>query len=259
MAGETSSQPLSARERQRYARHLVLPHIGEDGQERLKAARVLVVGVGGLGSASALYLAGAGVGRIGLIDDDVVSLSNLQRQVLYDGSELGRSKVAAAASRLQDLNADIEIVPYNIRFTTENGRDVAKDYDLIVDGTDNFQTRYDINEACLSLGLPYVYGAIFRMEGQMSLLCSGGPCYRCLFPEPPAEPVLTGEQAGILGAVPGTIGTLQATEAVKWIVGFGQPLVGRLLVYDAAVMRFDEVEIQRDPHCPACGGSTEVS
>ncbi len=239
----------------RYARHLALPQIGEEGQRRLKAARVLIVGVGGLGSATALYLAGAGVGRIGIIDDDDVSFPDLQRQVLHGEGTLDRPKVESAAARLADLNRDVAVETFPERFDRTIGRRIAAGYDLIVDGADNFETRYAINAVCLDLGIPYVYGAIFRLEGQTSLLCAGGgPCYRCLFPEPPSpETVLTGEQAGILGAVPGTIGTLQATEAIEWIVGIGAPLVGRLLVYDAAALRFEEISIERNRHCPACG------
>jgi len=245
---------LSPQERDRYARHLVLPHIGEQGQKRLKAARVLLVGVGGLGSAIALYLAGAGVGHIGLVDDDVVSLSNLQRQVVHGTNWLDRPKVASAAHRMADLNPDIETRAYATRFTTDSGLDLASSYHLIIDGTDNFQARYDINDTCIKLGIPYVYGAIFRLEGQASVLCADdGPCYKCVFPEPPPEPVLTGEEAGILGAIPGTIGTIQATEAIKMIVGFGSPLIGRLLVYDGAGMRFDTIHIAKNPECPACG------
>jgi adenylyltransferase/sulfurtransferase len=246
---------LSERERDRYARHLVLPQLGEDGQRQLKAARVLIVGVGGLGSPIALYLASAGLGRIGIVDDDVVSFSNLQRQILHGEAMLDRSKVASAAARLADLNSDVHVETYSERFDRTSGRRIAAEYDLVVDGTDNFETRYVINDVCLDLGIPYVYGAIFRLEGQLSLLCADrGPCYRCLFPEPPApETVPTGEQAGILGVVPGTIGTLQATEAIKWIAGIGTPLVERLLVYDAAGTQFEEVAIAANPRCPACG------
>jgi molybdopterin/thiamine biosynthesis adenylyltransferase len=245
---------LSAQEKERYARHLVLPHVGEQGQRRLKAARVLLVGVGGLGSAIASYLAGAGVGHLGVVDDDVVSLSNLQRQVLHGTEWLGRPKVESAKQRLADLNLDIEVAAINARFTEETSTDIASGYDLIVDGSDNFQTRYDINNTCLNLGIPYVYGAIFRLEGQASVLCTqDGPCYRCLFPEPPPEEtILTGQEAGILGVVPGTIGTIQATEVIKWIVGFGSPLIGRLLVYDGAGMRFDDIHIEKNPTCPSC-------
>ena len=246
---------LSDRERARYARHLILPSIGEDGQRRLKAARVLVVGVGGLGSAVALYLTGAGVGRIGIVDDDVVGFSNLQRQVLHGEAVLDRPKVESAAARLGDLNADVDVETFAERFDRTSGRRIAADYDLIVDGTDNFETRYAINDVCLDLGIPYLYGAIFRLEGQLSLLCTpDGPCYRCLFPDPPPPgSVLSGERAGILGVVPGTIGTLQATGAIKWIVGIEPHLVGRLLVYDARAMRSEEIAVERNPNCPACG------
>ena len=250
---------LSPQERARYARHLVLPHIGEQGQKRLKKARVLLVGVGGLGSAIALYLTGVGIGHIGLVDDDVVSLSNLQRQVLHGTAWLDRPKVASAAHRMADLNPDITTRAYTARFTADSGLDLASGYDLIIDGTDNFQARYDINDTCLKLAIPYVYGAIFRLEGQVSVLCTNaGPCYRCLFPEPPSEPVLTGKEAGILGAIPGTIGTLQATEAIKMIVGFGSPLIGRLLVYDGAGMCFDDIHIAKNPECPACGSTSSA-
>jgi adenylyltransferase/sulfurtransferase len=220
----------------------------------------LIVGAGGLGSAIALYLAGAGVGRIGIVDDDTVSFSNLQRQILHGEGALDHPKVESAASRISDLNRDVAVETFPGRFEPGLGRSIAREYGLIVDGTDNFETRYAINDVCLALEIPYVYGAIFRLEGQVSLLCAeGGPCYRCLFPEPPPlESVMTGEQAGILGAVPGTIGTLQATEAIKWIVGIGTPLVGRLLVYDAAGMRFEEVSVDRNPACPACGGSGPI-
>jgi len=245
---------LSDQERVRYARHLVLPQIGEEGQKKLKAASVLVVGVGGLGSSIALYLVGAGVGHIGIVDNDVVSFPNLQRQILHGEGTLDRPKVESAKARLANLNRDVTVETFAERFDRESGQRIADGYDLIVDGTDNFDARYAINDVCLELRIPYVYGAIFRLEGQVSLLCTkGGPCYRCLFPEPPPpETVMTGEQAGILGAVPGTIGTLQATEAIKWIVGVGTPLVGRLLVYDAAAMRFEHIVLQRNADCPAC-------
>lgn len=252
--GARALPELSAEDRQRYARHLSLPQIGEEGQQRLKAARVLLVGAGGLGSAIALYLAGVGIGRIGVVDNDAVDLSNLQRQVLHGTSTLGEPKVESARQRVNDLNPDIEVAVYNERFEANSARRIAGGFDLIVDGTDNFETRYVISDVCLELGIPYVYGAIFRLDGQVSLLCAkSGPCYRCLFPEPPAQgSVMSGEQAGILGAVPGTIGTLEATEVIKWIVGFGSPLVGRLLVYDAAAMRFEEVAVTQNPACPAC-------
>ena len=246
---------LTPAERERYARHLVLPALGEEGQRKLKAARVLLVGVGGLGSPVALYLAGAGVGHIGLVDDDAVGLSNLQRQILHGTATLDRLKVESGRSRLLDLNPDITIEMFPERFDESSAGRIAKTYDLIVDGTDSFDARYTINRACLELGIPYVYGAVFRLEGQVSVLCTaGGPCYQCLFPEPPpAGAVQSGAEAGILGAIPGTIGTLEATEAIKWIAGFGESLIGRLLFYDAGSMRFEEIEVPRNPDCLACG------
>jgi len=249
---------LSQDERERYARHLVLSSLGEAGQRRLKSARVLVVGAGGLGSAATLYLAAAGVGQIGLVDDDAVTRSNLQRQILHGERTLDRLKIDSARDRLADLNSHVVVETFAERFTPETGSRIASDYDLIVDGTDNFETRYAINDVCLDLGIPYVYGAVSRWEGQASLLCSGGPCYRCVFPEPPqAGAVTPNEQAGVLSSLPGTIGTIQATEAIKWIVGIETPLVGRLLVYDAAAMRFEEIGIEPNPGCPGCAGQRE--
>jgi len=245
---------LSDRERARYARHLVLPAIGEAGQERLKRARVLIVGLGGLGSPIALYLVAAGVGTLGLVDPDAVSFSNLQRQILHGEADLEAPKTVSARKRLIDLNPDVTLQLHPVAFDRLHGESLAQDYDVIVDGTDNFETRYAINEVCLSLGIPYVYGAIFRLEGQLSLFCTNdGPCYRCLFPEPPPKrSVMTGEEAGILGAVPGTIGTLQATETIKRIVGIEPSLAGRLLIYDARALRFEEIAIERNPACPSC-------
>ena len=251
---------LTPEDRTRYARHLVLPEIEEEGQRKLKAARALLVGAGGLGSAIALYLVSAGIGRLGIVDDDRVDLSNLQRQILHGTARLGVPKPTSAHERLSDLNPGTEIIEYAERFDTSSAERLAEDYDLILDGTDNFLTRYAINETCLALGVPYVYGAVFRFDGQASLLCAeNGPCYRCLFPEPPPSGrVMTNAQAGILGAVPGTIGTIQAAEAVKWILGIGRPLIGRLLVYDAAAMHFEEISIEKNPRCPSCGRSGHV-
>jgi len=242
---------------QRYAQHIRLPEIGTAGQERLRAARVLVVGLGGLGSPAALYLAAAGVGTIGVVDDDTVCLSNLQRQVIHDETQIGRKKVDSAMRRIHKLNSDVRVVSYAERFDARNAAALAEGYSVIVDGTDNFDTRYAISDACLHLGIPYVYGAVFRFEGQVSLLCvPNAPCYRCLFPKPPPpDTVKTIEQAGILGSVPGTIGTLQATEVVKHIVGFGTSLAGRLLVYDAFSGALEAIAIDRNPVCPACGES----
>jgi len=243
---------LTDRERERYARHLSLPPIGEDGQERLKAARVLIVGLGGLGSSIALHLAAAGVGRLALVDPDVVTLSNLQRQVIHGEATLGEAKVESARSRLHDLNDGVSVEAFREPFTVGSGRRIAAGCDLIVDGTDSFETRYAMNDVCLDLGIPYVYGAVFQLEGQMSLFCTkDGPCYRCLFPEPPSS-VPTAEEAGILGAVPGTIGALQAIEAIKWILGIEPCLIGRLLVFDAQAMRFEEIAVAVNPACPSC-------
>jgi len=246
---------------ERYSRHLVLPQIGVSGQQELKAARILIVGTGGLGSPISLYLAGAGVGQLGLVDSDTVSLSNLQRQILHGTGSLGQPKVESAKNRLADFNPDIHVEVYNESFASESAERIADGYDLIIDGTDNFPTRYLINEIALKLGIPFVYGAVFRMEGQSSIFCTDeGPCYRCVFPTPPApETVMPCSEAGVLGVVPGLIGIIQATEAIKWIVGFGSPLTGRLLVYDGASMRFDDIRIERDPHCPACGSLQHAS
>jgi len=250
-----SGKGLSPEETGRYIRQIILPGIGREGQRKLRDAAVLIVGVGGLGSPVALYLAAAGVGRIGLVDHDLVSLSNLQRQVIHSTPDVGRPKVSSGAERIRALNPTIEVVEHGEPFTSESAERIASGYDLIVDGTDNFPTRYLINDLSLKLRVPFVYGAIFRMEGQASVFPGkGGPCYRCLFPEPPPpESVLTGEEAGVLGVVPGTIGTIQATEAIKLILGIGSPLVGRLLVYDALAMRFETIAISRDPDCPVCG------
>lgn len=254
MKERTDPRELTNDEILRYSRHLMLPEVGIEGQRRLKAARVLIVGAGGLGSPVALYLAAAGIGRLGLVDPDVVSYSNLQRQVIHGGSTLGRPKVESAQARLHDLNAAIDIATYREAFTAQTAERIARGYDLIVDGTDNFPTRYLANDVCLRLGIPFAYGAIFRMEGQVSLFgIDGGPCYRCVFPTPPPpESVQTCEEAGVLGVVPGTIGTLQATEVIKWILELGSPLAGRLLIYDAGEMRFETVDIEKNPACPTC-------
>jgi len=246
---------LNREEIRRYLRHLVLPEIGVGGQRRLKAARVLVVGAGGLGSPVLLYLAAAGVGAIGVVDADVVSVSNLQRQIVHGESSLGRPKVESARVRLHDLNAEVEISTHDEAFTSATAERIASGYDMVVDGTDNFPTRYLINDVCLKLGIPFVYGAIFRMEGQVSVFCAeDGPCYRCVFPNPPPpDGVMTCEEAGVLGVVPGTIGTLQATEAMKLILKLGSPLVGRLLIYSADEMRFETVSVEKNPECPVCG------
>jgi molybdopterin/thiamine biosynthesis adenylyltransferase/rhodanese-related sulfurtransferase len=250
---------LTNEEIHRYSRHLVLPEVGRTGQRKLKAARVLVVGAGGLGSPALMYLAAAGVGHVGLVDADAVSLSNLQRQIVHGMATLGQPKAVSARSRLLDLNPDVCITTHDEAFTSETALRIASGHDIIVDGTDNFPTRYLINDVCLKLRIPFAYGAIFRMEGQISLFCTeDGPCYRCVFPTPPPpESVMTCEEAGVLGVVPGTIGTLQATEVIKHILGLGSPLASRLMVYNAAEMRFETISLTKNPDCPACSIAPE--
>jgi molybdopterin/thiamine biosynthesis adenylyltransferase len=228
--------------------------VGPGGQKRLLDARVLVVGAGGLGSPVALYLAAAGIGTLGLVDDDTVDLTNLHRQVLFNTSDIGQSKVQLAGARLEALNPDVEVVTYPERFTSGNADRIASEYELIIDGTDNFATRYLVNDICLKLGIPNVHGSIHRFEGQVSVFCKdGGPCYRCLFPEPPPPGTVPScAEAGVLGVLPGVIGTLQATEAVKLLLGIGDPLVGRLLRFDALEMRFDEFQVSRSEACAWC-------
>jgi len=246
---------LTPTERQRYSRHLLLGEFGEEGQERLKGGSVLIVGVGGLGSPVSLYLAAAGVGRIGLVDFDVVDLTNLQRQVLYGTSDVGRPKSEAAHERLSDLNPDIEIVTHEGALNSANALEILAGYDVIVDGTDNFPTRYLVNDACVLLGKPTVYGSIFRFEGQASVFdARRGPCYRCLYPEPP-PPELSPScaEAGVLGVLPGVIGTIQATEAIKLLAGIGEPLIGRLLLFDALAMSMRRMELRKDRNCAICG------
>ena len=251
---------LSKDEIQRYGRHLVLPEVAMEGQKRLKAARVLLIGTGGLGSPAALYLAASGVGTLGLMDFDVVDLTNLQRQILHGTSDVGGPKVDSARESLSELNPTVEVLPYNVAMTSENAAEICSDYDIVVDGTDNFQTRYLANDVCVMLGKPYVYGAVLRLEGQASVFwAERGPCYRCLFPEPP-PPGLTPScaEGGVLGVLPGVIGLLQATEVIKLILDLGDSLVGRLLLFDAMGMRFDEVKVQRDRACPICGDNPTI-
>lgn len=246
---------LSAEQRSRYARHLILPEIGEEGQRKLLNAKVLIVGSGGLGSPIALYLAAAGIGRLGIVDFDTVDRSNLQRQVLFDTTQVGKPKVAMAAQRLTALNHDVQVIPYRERLTADNALRIFEGFDYIVDGTDNFPARYLINDACVLLGKPYVYGSIFSFDGQVSVFgAPDGPCYRCMLPVPPApEEVPTGADVGVLGVLPGVIGLVQATETIKLILDIGQPLVGRLLLFDALAMRFREIKLARRPGCPLCG------
>ncbi len=252
---------LSREEILRYSRHLLIPEVGLEGQRKLKAASVLVVGTGGLGSPVALYLAAAGVGHIGLVDYDVVDASNLQRQVIHGTARLGDLKVESARDRLLDLNPDIEVEVYNEVLTSENAMRIAEGYDIIIDGTDNFPTRYLVNDLCVLTGKPNVYGSIFRFEGQVSVFdARRGPCYRCLFPEPPPPGMVPScAEGGVLGVLPGTIGTLQATEALKLILGIGTSLIGRLLLYDALDMSFEFVQLRKNPHCKVCGPNPEVT
>jgi len=250
--------PLSNDEIQRYARHLILPDVGVEGQQRLKAARVLIVGAGGLGSPVALYLAAAGVGTLGLVDFDAVDVSNLQRQILHGTKDVGRSKLDSARARLGDVNPHVRVETHDARLTSANALDIIGRYDIVVDGTDNFATRYLTNDACVLLGKPNVYGSIFRFEGQASVFgLDDGPCYRCLFPEPPPPgSVPNCAEGGVLGVLPGIVGTIQATEAIKLILGIGETLAGRLLLIDALSMQFRAMTLRKDPACPACGTRT---
>ncbi len=258
MASTPALPDLSPEDRQRYARHLILPEVGPDGQRRLKGARVLLVGAGGLGSPVALYLAAAGVGHLTVVDPDVVDASNLQRQVLHGTRDLGRPKIDSARDRLGDLNPGLSMEGLRTRLDRTNALDLVAAHDLVVDGTDNFATRYLVNDACVLTGRPNVYGSIFRFEGQASVFCAaGGPCYRCLFPEPPPPgSVPSCAEGGVLGVLPGLLGLVQATEALKLLLGAGEPLVGRLLLVDALAMEFRQVKVRKDPRCPACGTRT---
>jgi adenylyltransferase/sulfurtransferase len=252
---------LSHEEILRYSRHLLIPEVGLEGQRKLKASSVLVIGTGGLGSPVALYLAAAGIGRIGLVDFDVVDYSNLQRQVIHGTSTLGELKVDSARARMLDLNPDITVDVYNEPFTSANARQIAGPYDLIIDGTDNFPTRYLTNDLCVLTDKPNVYGSIFRFEGQVSVFdARSGPCYRCLFPEPPPPGLVPScAEGGVLGVLPGTIGTLQATEALKLLLGIGTSLSGRLLLFNALDMSFEYVKLRKNPKCKVCGPNPEVT
>src|SRR5881409_2078469 len=257
----TSAVQLGAEELQRYSRHLIMPEVTADGQRRLKAARVLCIGAGGLGSPAALYLAAAGVGTLGIVDFDDVDLSNLQRQVLHGTKDVGRGKVESAQDRLRDINPKIEIELYQCRLSSENASEIVSKYDIVVDGSDNFATRYLSNDVCVFEQKPNVYGSVFRFEGQTTVFAPhlGGPCYRCLFPEPPPpESVPNCAQAGVLGVLPGIIGLLQAIEAIKLIVGIGEPLIGRLLHFEALNVKFRELNLRRDPQCPVCGDNPTI-
>jgi adenylyltransferase/sulfurtransferase len=251
---------LSPQEVARYSRHLIMPEVGMDGQKKLKAASILLIGAGGLGSPLGLYLAAAGVGRIGLVDFDVVDFSNLQRQVLHGTPDVGRPKLQSAKDKLQAINPEVKLDLYETRLSAANALDIFKPYDIVIDGTDNFPTRYLVNDACVLLKKPNVYGSIFRFDGQASVFAPPrGPCYRCLYPEPPPPgEVPSCAEGGVLGILPGLVGCIQATEAVKLILGTGSPLIGRLLLYDALQMAFQEFKIRRNPRCPMCGDNPTI-
>ena len=252
---------LSQDEIKRYSRHLIMPEVGIDGQRQLKASSVLCIGAGGLGSPAAMYLAAAGVGRIGIVDFDVVDFSNLQRQLLHGTPDVGRSKLASAKDRLHALNPHVEIETYETALSSENALKLFEPYDVILDGTDNFPTRYLVNDACVISGKPNAYGSIFRFEGQASVFATkDGPCYRCLYPEPPPPGLVPScAEGGVLGVLPGIIGVIQATETIKLMLGIGEPLIGRFLIYDALKMRFRELKLQKDPECPVCGTNPTVT
>ena len=252
---------LTNDEVKRYSRHLIMPEVGVEGQRKLKAAKVLCIGAGGLGSPVAMYLAAAGVGTLGIVDFDVVDFSNLQRQILHGTPDVGRSKLASAKDKLTALNPEIEIRTHEVALSSANAMELFAPYDIIVDGTDNFPTRYLVNDACVLLGKPNAYGSIFRFEGQASVFATKeGPCYRCLYPEPPPPGLVPScAEGGVLGVLPGMIGMIQATETVKLIMGIGEPLVGRFLIYDALRMRFRELKLRKDPDCPVCGTHPTVT
>ena len=248
-------------EYKRYSRHLILPEVGLDGQRKLKAAKVLCIGAGGLGSPVALYLAAAGVGTIGIVDFDVVDYSNLQRQILHGTPDVGRSKLESARDRLKAINPEVNIALHDVALSSDNAMRLFKGYDVILDGTDNFPTRYLVNDACVLMGIPNAYGSIFRFEGQASVFATkDGPCYRCLYPEPPPPGLVPScAEGGVLGVLPGIIGVIQATETLKLITGIGEPLIGRFMIYDALKMRFRELKLRKDPECPVCGTHPTVT
>ncbi|MBI4361951.1 MAG: molybdopterin-synthase adenylyltransferase MoeB [Euryarchaeota archaeon] len=244
----------------RYSRHLILPEVGVEGQEKLLSSRVLLVGAGGLGSPLGLYLAAAGVGKIGIVDFDTVDVTNLQRQVAHTVEEVGKPKVESAARRMRSINPDVQVAPLQMKLTSENIMGVLRDYDLVVDGTDNFPTRYLVNDACVMARKPNIYGSIYRFEGQVTVFAPGGPCYRCLYPEPPPPGMVPScAEGGVLGVLPGVVGCLQANEALKVLLGKGEPLVGRLLLFEALSMHMTEVKVRRDPHCPVCGDHPTIT
>jgi adenylyltransferase/sulfurtransferase len=252
---------LSKDEILRYSRHLIMPEVGMDGQLKLKKASVLLVGAGGLGAPLGMYLAAAGIGRIGLVDFDVVDFTNLQRQIIHGTSDVGKRKIESAFETMADINPYVELIGHETALSSENALEIFKDYDIIVDGTDNFPTRYLVNDACVLLNKPNVYGSIFRFEGQATVFAyEGGPCYRCLYPEPPPPGLVPScAEGGVLGILPGVIGLIQATETVKLILGIGQTLVGRLMLYDALGMKFRELKLRKNPECPACGDHRTIT
>ncbi len=259
-SGDEAATSLTNEEILRYSRHLIMPEVGMEGQLKLKAARVLLIGSGGLGAPLGLYLTAAGVGHIGLVDFDVVDFTNLQRQVTFGTSDVGRPKAEAAKARLTNLNPDVQIATYETKLTSENALELFRDYDIIVDGTDNFPTRYLVNDACILLGKPNVYGSIFRFEGQVTVFgMPDGPCYRCLYPEPPPPGLVPScAEGGVLGVLPGIIGSLQALETIKLIIGRGASLAGRLLLFDALSMKFRELKLRKNSHCPMCGTHRKI-
>jgi adenylyltransferase/sulfurtransferase len=254
-------EPLTRDEIARYSRHLIIPDVAMEGQERLKASRVLLVGTGGLGSPLALYLAAAGVGTIGIVDNDVVDVSNLQRQIIHRQSTLGMPKVDSAEQAIKDVNPFVNVVKHETYLNSDNALDIIDQYDLVIDGTDNFPTRYLVNDACVLLGKPNVYGSIFRFEGQLSVFwAEEGPCYRCMFPEPPPPGMVPNcAEGGVLGVICGTIGSAQATEGIKLLTGIGEPMIGRLGLYDALEQRWMHVKVTKDPDCPVCGTNPTVT
>ena len=258
---ETVLPKLSNEEIARYSRHLILPEVGMEGQQKLKAAKVLCVGTGGLGAPLAMYLAAAGVGTIGLVDFDTVDSSNLQRQIIHSTATVGKLKVDSAEIMLKGLNPFLNVVKHNVMLTSANALDILKDYDVIADGTDNFQTRYLVNDACVLLNKPNAYGSIFRFEGQASVFgTKEGPCYRCLYPEPPPPGLVPScAEGGVLGILPGLVGVIQATETIKLILGIGEPLIGRLLLVDALGMSFRTLKLRKNPECPVCGPNPTVT
>jgi sulfur-carrier protein adenylyltransferase/sulfurtransferase len=252
---------LNAEEIKRYSRHLIMPEVGMDGQRKIKAGSVLCIGAGGLGSPAAMYLAAAGVGRIGIVDFDVVDYSNLQRQLLHTTNDVGRTKLASAKDKINALNPHVQVETFEEALSSDNAMRLFKGYDVILDGTDNFPTRYLVNDACVLMGIPNAYGSIFRFEGQASVFgAKDGPCYRCLYPEPPPPGLVPScAEGGVLGVLPGIIGVIQATESIKLLTGIGQPLIGRFLIYDALNMKFRELKLRKDPDCPVCGTHPTVT